>query len=139
VQCSNLFREISASGFAADVFPSHHEPMIRVGPAGWSYRDWNGVVYPANASRNFDRLVWISKYFDTVEINASFYHIPAPRMAESWTDGVPRGFLFSVKLHRSFTQRGSGTTKRGNDTITCILQRSSRRGLIVCRAGFARA
>ncbi len=79
-------------------------PMIRIGPAGWSYDDWNGIVYPSSPSRGFDRLGWISDQFDTVEVNASFYHIPAPRLPRSWVGRVtnPR-FSFTAKLHRSFT------------------------------------
>ncbi|MBW3671424.1 MAG: DUF72 domain-containing protein, partial [Acidobacteria bacterium] len=78
--------------------------MIRVGPAGWSYDDWNGIVYPSSPPRGFDRLGWISSHFDTVEVNASFYHIPAPRLSRSWASRVGnRRFRFTVKLHRSFT------------------------------------
>lgn len=82
--------------------------VIRVGPAGWSYDDWNGIVYPASPPRGFDRLGWISRHFDTVEVNASFYHIPAPRLSTSWISRVSsRGFRFTVKLHRSFTHEQS--------------------------------
>ena len=78
--------------------------MIRVGPAGWSYDDWNGIVYPTHPSRDFDRLAWIAHYFDTVEINTSFYHIPAPRLSRSWVRRVTDPeFRFTAKLHRSFT------------------------------------
>jgi uncharacterized protein YecE (DUF72 family) len=104
--------------------------MIRVGPAGWSYRDWNGVVYPANPSRNFDRLAWISKYFDTVEVNASFYHIPAPRMARSWADRVPRDFLFSVKLHRSFTHEPGFPSARDVASFRDFLGPLERKGVL---------
>jgi uncharacterized protein YecE (DUF72 family) len=104
--------------------------MIRVGPAGWSYRDWNGIVYPANAPRNFDRLAWISKFFDTAEINASFYHIPAPRMAESWTDRVPEGFLFSVKLHRSFTHEAGFPPARDVASFRDFLRPLERAGVL---------
>ena len=78
--------------------------MIRVGPAGWSYEDWNGIVYPSSPSRGFDRLGWIAHHFDTVEVNASFYHIPAPHLSRSWIGRVGRpDFRFTAKLHRSFT------------------------------------
>lgn len=82
--------------------------MIRVGPAGWSYDDWKGIVYPSSPPRGFDRLGWISSHFDTVEVNASFYHIPATRLSRSWSSRVvnPR-FRFTVKLHRSFTHESA--------------------------------
>src|SRR5204863_5087054 len=51
---------------------------VRVGTAGWSYQDWNGVVYPRPRPRGFDPLVMMSELFDTIEINATFYRTPAP-------------------------------------------------------------
>ena len=82
--------------------------MIRVGPAGWSYDDWNGIVYPSNPSSRFDRLAWIADYFETVEVNTSFYHIPDPQIARSWVRRINRPeFRFTVKLHRSFTHERS--------------------------------
>jgi uncharacterized protein YecE (DUF72 family) len=79
--------------------------MIRYGPAGWSYEDWKGVVYPKPAPRGFDPLAFLADYFDTVEINSSFYGPPTAKMVKSWLDRVrthPR-FHFTAKLHRRFT------------------------------------
>ena len=47
--------------------------MIRIGPAEWKYKDWEGVVYPKPAPRGFDPLAYIAEYFTTVEINSSYY------------------------------------------------------------------
>jgi hypothetical protein len=38
--------------------------LIRVGPAGWRYKDWEGVVYPKPKPRGFDELVYLPRYFD---------------------------------------------------------------------------
>ena len=79
--------------------------MIRIGPAGWSYKDWAGKVYPAPKPRGFDPLRYLSEYFDTVEINSTFYRPAARSAAEAWIDRVsdrPR-FLFTAKLWRRFT------------------------------------
>lgn len=79
--------------------------MIRIGIAGWDYPDWGGVVYPAGASRGFDKLLWVARFVDLVEINATFYRPADPRTAASWvrrTDRVP-GFRFAAKAHRSWT------------------------------------
>lgn len=79
--------------------------MIRCGIAGWDYPDWNGVVYPASAGRGFDRLAYVARYVDVIEINTSFYRPVAPRVAESWvrrTADLP-GFRFTAKAHRSLT------------------------------------
>jgi len=79
--------------------------VIRIGPAGWSYRDWAGVVYPAGAGRDFDRLSYLAEYFDTIEINVTFYRFPEARICRQWAarTGNNPGFRFTAKLHRNFT------------------------------------
>ena len=58
--------------------------MIRIGPAGWSYKDWQGIVYPGSKPKGFQELTYISEFFDTVEINVSFYRPIPARTSESW-------------------------------------------------------
>jgi len=41
------------------------------GPAGWSYKDWEGTVYPPHGSK-FDQLAYLASFFDTIEINSPF-------------------------------------------------------------------
>lgn len=85
---------------------------IRVGPAGWSYADWRGRVYPQGAGTNFDTLALVSKYFDTAEINSSFYHPPTLETARSWLKRIAHNpsFVFTAKLFRTFThERGKAT------------------------------
>ena len=63
--------------------------MIRIGPAGWKYKDWEGVVYPKPAPRGFDPLAYIADYFMTVEINSSYYGPPRPvSLMTYWVDGT---------------------------------------------------
>ncbi len=79
--------------------------MIRVGPAGWSYKDWAGTVYPVPRPRGFDPLAYLSSYFDTIEINSTFYG-PAPRAsADEWIRRVAERatFRFTAKLWTRFT------------------------------------
>jgi uncharacterized protein YecE (DUF72 family) len=78
---------------------------IRVGPAGWSYPDWEGVVYPRRKPKGFHPLRALARWFDCVEINSSFYATPSARNAEHWAELVadrPR-FRFTAKLQRIFT------------------------------------
>lgn len=80
---------------------------IRVGVAGWDYPDWSGIVYPAGAARGFDRLAYLARFVDLVEINNTFYRPVAPRVAESWvrrTADRP-AFAFAAKTHRSCTHQ----------------------------------
>jgi uncharacterized protein YecE (DUF72 family) len=80
------------------------EHDVRVGPAGWSYTDWEGTVYPPHGSK-FDHLAYLSAFFDTIEINSPFYRIPPPQHAKSWVrrvGGNPR-FKFTTKVFRGFT------------------------------------
>lgn len=77
---------------------------IRVGPAGWSYTDWEKVVYPPHGSK-FDHLAYLASFFDTIEINSPFYRIPPPTHAKSWVRRVADNpdFLFTTKVFRGFT------------------------------------
>ena len=54
------------------------------GPAGWSYSDWRGTVYPQPPPRGFNALAFIAGRFDFVEVNTSFYRIPGTRLAQGW-------------------------------------------------------
>lgn len=76
---------------------------IRIGPCGWSYPDWNGVVYPVRKPRGFKPLAYLARFFNALEVNASFYAIPTPRMTSAWPRQVPADFRFTFKLTRDFT------------------------------------
>ena len=83
---------------------------VRIGTAGWMYKDWEGIVYPP-ARRGFDRLEFMASLFDTSEINSTFYRIPPPSMARDWARRVAHNsrFLFTAKLYRAFTHEGNAT------------------------------
>ena len=74
-----------------------------IGPSGWSYDDWEGVVYPRPKPRGFKPLALLTRYFNAVEVNSSFYRIPTARMTSAWTPLVPREFRFAFKLTQVFT------------------------------------
>jgi uncharacterized protein YecE (DUF72 family) len=83
---------------------------VRIGTAGWMYKDWEGIVYPP-ARRGFDRLEFMASLFDTSEINSTFYRIPPPSMARDWARRVAHNsrFLFTAKLYRAFTHERNAT------------------------------
>ena len=76
-------------------------PAIRVGCSGWVYRHWKDDFYAGIPQR-----LWFQHYasrFDTVEINASFYRVPAPAMWEAWKAKAPSGFRYAIKANRFIT------------------------------------
>ncbi|MCF2139216.1 MAG: DUF72 domain-containing protein [Candidatus Lokiarchaeota archaeon] len=79
-----------------------HKSKFHVGCAGWSYSDWKGNFYPKKLdSANF--LNYYAKYFDTVEINTSFYYIPTKELVNRWNQDTPSNFQFTVKMNQKFT------------------------------------
>jgi uncharacterized protein YecE (DUF72 family) len=87
---------------------------IHVGPAGWSYKDWEGIVYPQKPGVKFDPLEYLTRFFNTIEINSSFYRPFTAATAKSWASrvGDTADFMFTAKLHRVFThERGKATAE----------------------------
>ncbi len=84
-----------------------NSPRIRIGTAGWSYKDWDGVLYPPEVTRKkIHPVEFLARYFDAVEINTSFYGHIRPELGRFWCHkaaAVNPDFLFTAKLHRSFT------------------------------------
>lgn len=82
--------------------------MIRVGPAGWSHSDWDGVVYPTARADDFHPLAVIARLFDLVEVTSTHTQVPKPKWASQWCDLLDRleteRFRFSVTLWRGITE-----------------------------------
>ena len=82
-------------------------PSIRIGTAGWSYKDWDGVLYPPEVTRKkIHPVEFLARFFDVIEINTSFYGHIRPELGRLWCRkavAVNPNFLFTAKLHRSFT------------------------------------
>lgn len=74
-----------------------------IGTAGWQYDDWYGVFFPATRPAKFQPLRYLARYFNAVEVNASFYRILTPRATAGWLAHVPDEFRFTMKLFRGFT------------------------------------
>lgn len=97
--------QVQALSPAASAGEKRRKTPIRVGVAGWDYKDWDGIVYPAPRPKNFDRVLHLARFLDVVEINSSFYGPPRPATAEKWAAGVSRlkNFTFTAKLWKRFT------------------------------------
>ncbi|GKQ36300.1 DUF72 domain-containing protein [Streptomyces sp. A012304] len=73
-----------------------------VGTSGWQYKDWKGVLYPADVPVRR----WLEEYaehFATVEINNAFYRLPSRETFTSWGERVPEDFVVAVKASRYLT------------------------------------
>ena len=75
---------------------------VSIGIAGWSYLDWQGIVY---TKPKMDQLVYVSGFVDCIEINSTFYRPPFAKTVRSWLERTSDrpDFFFTAKLHRSFT------------------------------------
>lgn len=90
-----------------------HPSQIRIGPAGWSYTDWSGILYPKKRPRDFHEAAFLAQWFDTIEINTSFYAPLQPDHCRLWLTHVapnPR-FLFTAKMWQGFTHATTATNE----------------------------
>jgi uncharacterized protein YecE (DUF72 family) len=71
--------------------------MISVGTCGFSYKDWVGPVYPAG-TKPAEMLPLYANMFSVVEIDSTYYGVPARATVEAWARRTPPGFRFSAKL-----------------------------------------
>ena len=82
------------------------KPVWKVGTSGWSYPPssgpgtWTGKFYPLKKT---DELAFYSQYFNTVEVNSTFYRPCAAKTAEGWIRRTPDDFEFTVKAWQQFT------------------------------------
>ncbi len=80
--------------------------QIYVGTAGWSYKDWEGIVYPAQIKKSQHPVEYLARYIDVLEINTSFYGHIKPEWGKLWcrmARVVNPQFMFTAKLNRAFT------------------------------------
>ena len=77
-------------------------PNLLVGTSSFSSDDWRGSFYPPDLASG-DYLAWYARTFRTVEIDATWYALPARGTVESWARKVPAGFVFSLKVPKRIT------------------------------------
>jgi uncharacterized protein YecE (DUF72 family) len=76
--------------------------QVLAGTSGYSYREWKGVFYPEKLPAG-EMLRFYAGQFPTVEINNTFYRMPAEAMLAGWAAQVPDGFAFTLKAPRRIT------------------------------------
>jgi uncharacterized protein YecE (DUF72 family) len=115
--------------------------QLRIGPAGWSYSDWAGYVYPARRPKGFHEAAYLAEFFDTIEINTSFYQPLRPEHAEAWLRRVeanPR-FVFTAKLWQKFTHDPVATTEEERAVRTGfeVLRKAGKLGALLLQFPFS--
>jgi uncharacterized protein YecE (DUF72 family) len=114
---------------------------LRIGPAGWSYADWAGYVYPSRRSKGFHEATFLAEFFDTIEINTSFYHPMRADHAALWVERVsanPR-FLFTAKLWKRFTHE-AGANAQDERLVRAgfeVLQSAGKLGALLLQFPFS--
>ncbi len=110
---------------------------IYIGPAGWSYKDWEGIVYPSKKEKGFDQLKFLSQIFNVIEINSSFYRPPSLQTAKSWTERVTHNpdFTFTCKLWQEYTHKREKFPGNAEEIIVKkgldVLQNNGRLGALL--------
>jgi len=78
---------------------------VHIGPAGWSYEDWERIVYPQPKPKGFRPPAFLARYFNTIELNNTFYRPPTAGFCYRWLKDVAEreDFLYTAKLWQGFT------------------------------------
>lgn len=85
---------------------------IRIGMGGWALPAFEGTFYPRDAGKGFRKLEYYSRFFDMVEVNATFYTLAlSPQQLRRWVTEVAgnKNFIFTVKLFQAFTHKRNAT------------------------------
>jgi uncharacterized protein YecE (DUF72 family) len=85
--------------------PARRRTDYRIGLAAWTDKSMleEGEFYPRKSMTAEERLWWYARFFDTVEVNSTFYALPSERNALLWAQRTPERFIFNVKAHALFT------------------------------------
>ena len=75
---------------------------IRIGTQGWNYDAWVGPFFPSG-TRSVDFLAIYARAFDTVEVDSTFYAVPAAKTVRGWYQRTPGNFTFALKLPQEIT------------------------------------
>ena len=76
--------------------------QLLAGTSGFSYKEWLGKFYPEKLPAS-EMLRHYAGHFATVEINNTFYRMPAETMLARWAEEVPENFSFTLKAPRRIT------------------------------------
>jgi uncharacterized protein YecE (DUF72 family) len=75
-----------------------------LGTSSWTAESWNGVFYP-RGTPPADYLAHYGRRFRSVEVDATWYHVPSARTVDGWNERTPDGFVFSAKVPQVITHQ----------------------------------
>jgi uncharacterized protein YecE (DUF72 family) len=86
---------------------------VLIGTASWTDPTMTaaGVFYPSGAANAEDRLAYYASSFPVVEVDATYYALPAERTAQLWAERTPPDFTFDIKAHALMTGQGTETRR----------------------------
>jgi len=92
---------------------------LLAGASGYSYKEWKGVFYPASIKPEA-MLGWYAERLPTVEINNTFYRMPAASVLENWARSTPEGFRFAIKASRRITHIARLKAETAADSVNYL-------------------
>jgi len=99
--------------------------QLLAGTSGYSYKEWLGHFYPEKLPGS-EMLHYYAEHFTTVEINNTFYRMPAESMLAQWTEQVPGHFTFTLKAPKRITHDNRLRDTESN--VTEFLRRANTLG-----------
>jgi uncharacterized protein YecE (DUF72 family) len=98
---------------AEPIRPRGATGQILVGTASWTDPTMTaaGVFYPHGAENAEARLAYYASSFPVVEVDATYYALPAERTAQLWAERTPPDFTFDIKAHALMTGQGTETKR----------------------------
>jgi uncharacterized protein YecE (DUF72 family) len=103
--------------------------QLLVGTSGFSYKEWLGRFYPEKLPAS-EMLRYYAQHFGTVEINNTFYRMPAESMLEGWSQQAPENFTFTLKAPRRITH-----DKRLREIDSDVAEFARRAGVLGTKLG----
>jgi uncharacterized protein YecE (DUF72 family) len=115
------------------VYSSMGHESIYMGTSGFSFDDWKGSFYPQKLAKGRMLDYYVSQ-FGAVEINSTYYAIPAAKTFEGMVNRTPPDFLFMVKTHQSATHQRHeimSETPKYLEAIKPLVESGKLRGLLL--------
>lgn len=112
--------------------------QVLIGTGGFSNDDWVGIFYPPALKKN-QWLEYYAEHFDTVEINSTFYAVPAQKQMENMITRTKGQMMFCAKLHKSFTHDFTATAQSASEfkyTMQPLLE-NGKLGALLAQFPFA--